>query len=652
MAKAKHGKHAKTTNKQSAEKIEQTEEAGASTIESGASSETAADDALTEGADNAVLGKHAAGAHAPKTANLDDVDSSSEEFASDDDAADEDAVPEATAFIDEGTVDGSGAYESGDIMAQATMAAPYAAVPAVAPGVSPTPHLSDLKSLSAQTMVMPAVPGATGDGTAAPLIVDGVELVKKRKNTKKIAAIVGGSIAGALVLVYLAGTAIFSNWFFPGTKIGAIDASMKTTQEVAAALDGAVSNYQVQVTGLNFSASVDASNAGVKIDSEHIAQQMHYALPSWQWPLLIAQTEHDLTGLFSTDYSANEALNKELQEKVERFNETAQLPVNANISYDQEKKQFVVVPEVKGTAINPAAVISRVTDAILSLETTVELTEEDLIQPAFKSTDEILANAAVTASNLVNVDIPLVMGGNAAGEINSDVVAQWVKLQGDGSVALDNAAMDAYISQLAAGLNTVGSQRTYTRPDGKVITVEGGVYGWEIDNEALRTSITNAVMSGASQTIEVATISQGETFTAPGEKDWGNRYIDIDLSEQHVRMYDENGYLIWESDCISGAPDGEHDTNTGVYWLNSKASPSKLIGYDRFGNKIYESNVRYWMPFVGNAIGLHDADWQPGFGGYMYANGYGSHGCVNLPVSAAYELYQITMEGDCVVSHW
>ena len=45
------------------------------------------------------------------------------------------------------------------------------------------------------------------------------------------------------------------------------------------------------------------------------------------------------------------------------------------------------------------------------------------------------------------------------------------------------------------------------------------------------------------------------------------------------------------------------------------------------------------MPFVGNAIGFHDATWQPGFGGSMYMDGYGSHGCVNLSYGDAEALY-------------
>jgi lipoprotein-anchoring transpeptidase ErfK/SrfK len=36
----------------------------------------------------------------------------------------------------------------------------------------------------------------------------------------------------------------------------------------------------------------------------------------------------------------------------------------------------------------------------------------------------------------------------------------------------------------------------------------------------------------------------------------------------------------------------------------------------------------------------------------MYAEGYGSHGCVNLPYDAAQELYGMCQIGDVVIVHW
>ncbi len=118
-----------------------------------------------------------------------------------------------------------------------------------------------------------------------------------------------------------------------------------------------------------------------------------------------------------------------------------------------------------------------------------------------------------------------------------------------------------------------------------------------------------------------------------------------------MRFYGDDGSIIWEADCITGAPDEGHATPQGVWYVIAKESPSTLIGYTPSGKKEYETEVEYWMPFEGNAVGFHDATWQPGFGGSMYAEGYGSHGCVNLSYSDAESLYGIIQPNDVVVVH-
>ena len=138
-----------------------------------------------------------------------------------------------------------------------------------------------------------------------------------------------------------------------------------------------------------------------------------------------------------------------------------------------------------------------------------------------------------------------------------------------------------------------------------------------------------------------------------GGRDWGARYIDIDLSAQHARLFDENGEVIWESDIVSGKPRGGSGrlTPTGVYVINSNSGGSTLEGTNDDGSK-YKTPVTYWMPFVGNLIGLHDASWQYACGGTRYRDGAGSQGCVNLPTSKAAELHGLCSVGDVVVSHW
>ncbi len=475
--------------------------------------------------------------------------------------------------------------------------------------------------------------------------------LEKKRNAKKIVGIVCACIFGALAVVYLAGVVVFSNWYYPGTVIGSIDASMKSTGDVESELLSAVKGYRVRVTGDGFDCELDMTEMGVSVDADTIAEKMHAALPAWQWPLLISQQNHQLTDLFVADYSGSSKLNDAIREKVDQFNETATQPQDAAVQYDAQEKRFVVVAEKHGTALDADAVVKEVDTSIVSFQSVVVLGNDQLAQPKIASSDTRLENAAETATSMSSITLNLSMAGHSAGVIDSDLISQWIKIDDEYAVTLDTDAVNAYITQLEGDLDTVGSQRTYTRPDGKQVSVSGGVYGWEVDGDALRSTINDAVASATSQDIDIPCLSTGAEYNGAGKKDWGNRYVDIDLAEQHVRMYDDSGALVWESDCISGTPDGEHDTSVGVYWVNAKKSPSKLIGYEN-GKKIYESTVQYWMPFDGNAIGLHDADWQPGFGGTMYREGYGSHGCVNLPPDAAAKLYQILQEGDCVVSHW
>ena len=84
-----------------------------------------------------------------------------------------------------------------------------------------------------------------------------------------------------------------------------------------------------------------------------------------------------------------------------------------------------------------------------------------------------------------------------------------------------------------------------------------------------------------------------------------------------------------------------------------KARNQTLIGFDedKDGEPDYESHVAYWIPFIDNVIALHDANWRGSFGGNIYKWG-GSHGCVNLPVKKAAEIYELSKVGDVVVVHY
>ena len=64
-----------------------------------------------------------------------------------------------------------------------------------------------------------------------------------------------------------------------------------------------------------------------------------------------------------------------------------------------------------------------------------------------------------------------------------------------------------------------------------------------------------------------------------GGRDFGTRYIDVDLTEQHARFYGEDGAIVWESDIVSGKPADGRDTPQGTYYIKTNDGKSVLRGY-------------------------------------------------------------------------
>lgn len=478
------------------------------------------------------------------------------------------------------------------------------------------------------------------------------EVPKKKGRVKRVLKGIGLTLAGLIALAgvsYLGVSFFFTSHFMPNTSITSLNVSLMSRANAQDVINQELASYALSIEGEGFSSKVDVHEAGVDLNAEAVVSDALVAQDAWKWPLHIRESR-DLSHVLAASYSKS-AVSEKVKLDVDAFNETAEMPQDATLSYDSESKQFVVQPEVLGTALDANAVVELAGESLAHLERKATLTEEQLLKPAILSENAKLLAAKDKANEMLAADMVLYMGGTDVVHLDADIISDWVELSDEMEPSLNSDLMTEWIDQLASDCETVGTSRNYTRPDGKECGVSGGVYGWSIDYDALSELITTSVKEGAQGDFDIPCTSTGSVYNGPGEADWGTRFCDIDLAEQHVYFWDSDGSLIWESDCISGKPDGVHDTTTGVFVINSKSSPQKLIGYEN-GKKIYESNVQYWMPFDGNAIGLHDADWQPGFGGSMYANGYGSHGCVNLPPSKAAELYGLIETGDVVVCHW
>ncbi len=111
-------------------------------------------------------------------------------------------------------------------------------------------------------------------------------------------------------------------------------------------------------------------------------------------------------------------------------------------------------------------------------------------------------------------------------------------------------------------------------------------------------------------------------------------YILVSISEQRLRYY-ENGKVVLETPVTTGK---KNKTPTGNFKILKKVKNAVLKGAN------YSSFVKYWMAFKGSGYGIHDASWRHNFGNMNYYNN-GSHGCINVPLKAIKQLYDLVEVG-------
>lgn len=341
---------------------------------------------------------------------------------------------------------------------------------------------------------------------------------------------------------------------------------------------------------------------------------------------------------------------------IDEFNEGRSGTFEAASSYDEKAGKFTVDKARSNEKLNREHVIKYAEIELASLAENVDITKigNDAYEPLNGTlTNDQIQAACDAANNFLGVNVTLKLNGNDAGKVDGSSVLQWISFADPANPTLDTSQIGSWAAELANGFNTVGSTRWWTRADGKECAVEGGDFGWSIDSDTLAKQVEDAINNKQTGDIEISYSKKADTFTAKGEPDW-KAYIDVDLSEQHARYYDENGNIVWEANFISGLP-GEDATPEGVWQINSNDGASKLIGAKdpATGKPKYESPVSYWMPFEGNMIGFHDATWQndKSFDNAESYKWCGSHGCINLRLADAKALHDCISVGLCVVVH-
>ena len=142
---------------------------------------------------------------------------------------------------------------------------------------------------------------------------------------------------------------------------------------------------------------------------------------------------------------------------------------------------------------------------------------------------------------------------------------------------------------------------------------------------------------GPNQWVEARILAAVTPKTTPPEGVTTGRWIDVDLAEQTLAVYD-NYQLVFATVIASGLE--PFWTRPGLFQIYQKKETETMRNNDPT-DFYYLDNVP-WTMYFDKARALHGAYWRTRFG---YPQ---SHGCVNLSVGDAHWLYNWAHEGDFV----
>lgn len=289
-----------------------------------------------------------------------------------------------------------------------------------------------------------------------------------------------------------------------------------------------------------------------------------------------------------------------------------------------------------------------VAEAINNAKTDISLEEEECYQD-MELSDEMrdTLHTWELVKDFQDCHIVYQMGEDMI-PLDASVVCDWIELSEDGSFALDEQgalqlredAIPEFIESLAGEYDTIGASREFTTTTRGIITIEGGIYGNQIDKEAEIAYLTEAFLAGKE---EIHTPAYLQMAIKQGKDDIGDTYIEIDMGEQMMYYY-QNGALQIETPVVTGNTSRRMGTPSGVNYVYLKQTDRILRGEG------YASHVNFWMPVKGN-IGIHDASWRSNYGGQIYQTN-GSHGCINTPYEAMSKMYEMVEVGTPVVMYY
>lgn len=493
------------------------------------------------------------------------------------------------------------------------------------------------------------------------------------KRISKLALCMAGIFVLGMVIVGTGLKLYYQNRWHPNTIVNGLDVSGKTFQDSEQMMQDYVEDYVLHIEGRkDGQLDISSTSIDLQLDFEQILREQYEQQKKDCFLPHFMKKEYELD--FPVTYS---------DEKIDQLIQNAPMlngdedytiipPKSAYIDYSEEKGYGIIVVEEPGNKIKKDVFRQVLIQALEVLEDHMDLSDEEKYPdvykaPRYRAEDDVIQNAVETYNQYLLHWITWDMGEGVEEELTPQIINDWLSINKKGKVKFDKVAMEEWIEAFCLKYKTQGKTRTFTTHDGETIEVEGGDYGWCIDYQGTVDQtykiLTKKKKKALDAYIEDPSDENRKKLTKRMEPnylntafqrdyvnnnlDWDpDNYSEVDLSDQMVYVY-RDGKLAYSSICVTGLPsDPERATRTGCYYIKDKKEDYVLRGAD------YETPTKYWVRIMWTGTGYHYlgrsdwGNWSP----EIYKT-RGSHGCINLQLEDAENIYNLVRMRDAVFIH-
>lgn len=463
---------------------------------------------------------------------------------------------------------------------------------------------------------------------------------QNKKKVTRVWIILGIVIAAILMLTYLSGILIFHSKFLPNTYVNNINIGGMTMEEAdKAVLSNAnemgvtfipKSGDPIVFKGSSFGCTIALADNAL----EEPASENH-AL--WFFKFF---SKSEYTAKYEDSYSEDA-----LSSLIAAYDWGNIPPTDAKV-IENEDGSFSIQPEDDGNMVDTKVLSDYTIAQMREGNNTIQMADSNCYKKAAVTAKSLEGQLALY-NQIGAVEITYDMTDReeildpvGTERLDHTTIMEWISTD-SGQITVNRDKATEWVQKnIADKYDTLvtGYTRTFqSTMDGKIELPigEDGIYGWKTNVSATVDNLIDYIQNGESVTVEPIYKVEGFRMNSnSGVTYTGNTYIEIDICNQKLWYY-VNGELYLESDVVTGTQtDPSRATPPGAYKVWSRESPRKLGTYEVQG---YETWVNYWMPVTYTGIGLHDLS-RSAYGGDIYMTN-GSHGCINLPLDIAKQIY-------------